>query len=233
MGRPDVVIHYAGAATRMRIAQGRHKDFNLGSNESMSEAAVDPDRRRFLTGTAAVIGGIGASLAAIPFVATFQPSARAKAFGAPVEADIGRIEPGQRVTYKWRGQPVWVVRRTEEQLKAIEAMNGGTLSDPQSDKSEQPEFAKNAWRSSNKEYLVLVGVCTHLGCAPSYRPQVGAEDLGSDWKGGFYCPCHGSKFDLAGRVFAGVPAPTNMRVPPYRYLDDAHILIGESEGGAA
>ena len=196
----------------------------------MSETAADPGRRRFLTGTATVIGGIGAGLAAIPFVATFQPSARARAFGAPVEADISQIEPGQRITYKWRGKPVWIVRRTEAQLKALEALGEPLLSDPESQESKQPAFAVNAWRSMNREYLVLVGICTHLGCSPNFRPEPGAEDLGSDWPGGFYCPCHGSKFDLSGRVYAHVPAPRNMVVPPYRYIDDMHIMIGESGG---
>ncbi len=158
----------------------------------MSETAVDPDRRRFLTGTATVIGGIGAGLASIPFVATFQPSARAKAFGAPVEANISNIEPGQQVTFKWRGKPVWIIRRTEEQIAMLDSMDG-VLSDPESSASDQPDFALNAWRSSNREFLVLVGICTHLGCSPKFRPIPGAEDLGSDWKGGFYCPCHGSK----------------------------------------
>ena len=197
----------------------------------MSEGAVDSDRRRFLTGTASVIGGVGAGLASIPFIATFQPSARAKAIGAPVEVDISQIEPGQRIIHKWRGKPVWIVRRTDEQLSALKSL-GGVLSDPESAKSEQPEFAANEWRSSKPEFLVLVGICTHLGCSPSFRPLADSE-VGTDWKGGFYCPCHGSKFDLAGRVYAGVPAPTNMAVPPYRYLDDSRILIGEEEGDAA
>ncbi len=196
----------------------------------MSETAVDLDRRRFLTGTAAIIGGIGAATAAVPFIASFQPSARAKAIGAPVEVDISTIEIGQRVTYKWRGKPVWVLRRTAEQLEGLKA--GGTLRDPESKESEQPEFAKNAWRSSKPEYLVLVGVCTHLGCSPTFRPLPDSE-VGPDWKGGFYCPCHGSKFDLAGRVFSGVPAPLNLAVPPYKYLSDTRIRIGESDGGSA
>ncbi|MEX2480121.1 MAG: ubiquinol-cytochrome c reductase iron-sulfur subunit [Gammaproteobacteria bacterium] len=195
----------------------------------MSENAVDPDRRRFLTGTATVIGGIGAGLAAIPFVATFQPNARAKAIGAPVEADISQLEPGQRITYKWRGKPVWIVRRTPDQLAALEAMSEEILRDPSSQASLQPGFAANAFRSSKPEYLVLIGICTHLGCAPNFFPKPGAEGMGSDWKGGFYCPCHGSKFDLSGRVYAGVPAPTNLEVPPYRYIDDNRILIGEVE----
>jgi len=196
----------------------------------MSETAVDLDRRRFLTGTAVIIGGIGAATAAVPFIASFQPSARAKAIGAPVEVDISAIEPGQRVTYKWRGKPVWVLRRTPEQVEALKA--GGTLRDPDSKESEQPEFAKNAWRSSKPEYLVLVGVCTHLGCSPTFRPLPDSE-TGTPWNGGFYCPCHGSKFDLAGRVFLGVPAPLNLVVPPYKFLSDTRILIGESDGGSA
>ncbi len=199
----------------------------------MSEIAVDPDRRRFLTGTAVVLGGIGAGFAAIPFVATFQPSERAKAIGAPVEADISAVEPGQRVIFKWRGKPVWVVRRTNEQVEALKSFPATVLRDPESQESAQPEFAANAWRSSNPEYLVLVGICTHLGCSPSFVPEIEVEGMGADWKGGFYCPCHGSKFDLAGRVFAGVPAPLNMEVPPYKFLSDTRLLIGESDGGAA
>lgn len=198
----------------------------------MSENAADPDRRRFLTGTASVIGGVGAAFAAIPFAASFQPSARAKAIGAPVEADISQLEPGQRITYKWRGKPVWIVRRTPEQLSALESM-ANILADPESEQSLQPEFAANAWRSSKPEYLVLVGICTHLGCAPNFFPRPGEEGMGGDWQGGFYCPCHGSKFDLSGRVYAGVPAPTNLEVPPYRYIDEQRIMIGESEDNAA
>ena len=194
----------------------------------MSSDSIDMERRQFLTGTATVLGGVGASVAAIPFVSTFQPSARAKAIGAPVEANIDQIEPGQRVTYKWRGKPVWVVRRTEEQLKALEDSTA-VLADPESAKSTQPVFAENSWRSLNREYLVLVGICTHLGCSPSFRPLLSDEIMGADWQGGFYCPCHGSKFDLSGRVYAGVPAPTNMEVPPYKFLTDMRILIGESE----
>ena len=197
----------------------------------MSETAVDLDRRRFLTGTAAVIGGVGVATAAVPFIASFQPSARAKAIGAPVEADIGSIEPGQRVTFKWRGKPVWVLRRTNEQIEMLKS-SGGILRDPESKESEQPKFAANAWRSSKPEYLVLVGICTHLGCSPTFRTLPDSE-TGPDWQGGFYCPCHGSKFDLAGRVFQGVPAPLNLVVPPYRYVDDKHIVIGEEDGGSA
>ncbi len=199
----------------------------------MSETAVDLDRRRFLTGTATVLGGVGAGLAAIPFVATFQPSERAKAIGAPVEADIGQLEPGQRATFKWRGKPVWVVRRTNEQIETLKGLTADILSDPESVKSEQPAFAANAWRSSNPEYLILVGICTHLGCSPSFLPEQILEGSGGgNVHGGFFCPCHGSKFDLAGRVFSGVPAPINLPVPPYRFLSETRVLIGEAEGGA-
>lgn len=199
----------------------------------MTVDSTDIERRQFLTGTAAVLGGLGAGVAAIPFVSTFQPSERAKAIGAPVEANIDQIEPGQRVTYKWRGKPVWIIRRTEEQLAALEQLRE-ILADPDSASSVQPEFAENSWRSLNREYLVLVGICTHLGCSPSFRPLAGDVVMGSDSVGGFYCPCHGSKFDLSGRVYAGVPAPTNMDVPPYKFLNESRILIGElAEGEGA
>ena len=199
----------------------------------MSDNAVDTVRRRFLTGTTAVIGGIGAAVAAIPFAASFQPSAKAKAIGAPIQVDIAKLEPGQRVTHKWRGQPVWVVRRTPEMLEKLKTLDEGTLSDPNSEKSEQPEDAVNAWRPENEEYPVLVGLCTHLGCSPSFSPDAGADQMGNDWPGGFFCPCHGSKFDLAGRVYAGVPAPTNLRVPPYRFETETTLVIGEDAGGSA
>ena len=199
----------------------------------MTVDSTDIERRQFLTGTAAVLGGLGAGVAAIPFVSTFQPSERAKAIGAPVEANIDQIEPGQRVTYKWRGKPVWIIRRTEEQLAALEQMRD-ILADPDSTSSVQPEFAEKSWRSLNQEYLVLVGICTHLGCSPSFRPLAGDVVMGADSVGGFYCPCHGSKFDLSGRVYAGVPAPTNMDVPPYKFLNESRILIGElAEGEGA
>jgi len=205
----------------------------LGVSKRMTVDSTDIERRQFLTGTAAVLGGLGAGVAAIPFVSTFQPSERAKAIGAPVEANIDQIEPGQRVTYKWRGKPVWIIRRTEEQLVALEQMRD-ILADPDSTSSVQPEFAENSWRSLNQEYLVLVGICTHLGCSPSFRPLAGDVVMGADSVGGFYCPCHGSKFDLSGRVYAGVPAPTNMDVPPYKFLNESRILIGElAEGEGA
>lgn len=197
----------------------------------MSDNAVDVDRRRFLTGTTAVIGGVGAAIAAVPFIASFQPSAKAKAIGAPVEVDIGKLEPGQRVTQKWRGQPVWIVRRTSAMVDTLDNIDDELLRDPTSNESVQPEYAANAWRSAKKEYLILVGLCTHLGCSPSFAPEPGEID--ETWVGGFFCPCHGSKFDLAGRAFSGFPAPTNMTVPPYRFVSDTRIVIGEDEGGTS
>lgn len=199
----------------------------------MSDNAVDADRRRFLTGTATVIGGLGACFAAVPFISSFQPSARAKAIGAPVEVDISKLEPGQRLIQKWRGQPVWIVRRTPEMVDALKNAAAAELRDPNSAQSTQPEYAANAWRSLKPEYLVLVGICTHLGCSPSFVPDTHVEGLGATWHGGFICPCHGSRFDLAGRVYTGVPAPLNMVVPPYKFVSDTKIVVGEDQGDAA
>lgn len=199
----------------------------------MTDNTVDPGRRRFLTGTATVIGGVGASFAAVPFVASFQPSARAKAIGAPVEVDIGKLEPGQRLIQKWRGKPVWIVRRTPEMIDSLKKFDAGVLRDPGSDKSAQPGYAKNVWRSENPEYLVLVGICTHLGCSPNFVPEPGAPGMGAPWNGGFFCPCHGSKFDLAGRVFVGVPAPMNLEVPPYQFISETRLRIGADKEHAA
>jgi ubiquinol-cytochrome c reductase iron-sulfur subunit len=192
----------------------------------MSDNIVDTRRRRFLTGTASVIGGVGACFAAVPFIASFQPSARAKALGAPVEVDISKLEPGQRLIQKWRGKPVWIVRRTAEMVDSLKQFKAGELRDPESQNSAQPNYAKNAWRSEKPEYLVLVGVCTHLGCSPSFVPEPGAAGMGTPWNGGFFCPCHGSKFDLAGRVFMGVPAPMNLEVPPYEFISETRLMIG-------
>ena len=191
----------------------------------MSDGAVDKERRRFLTATTTVVGGVGAAFAAVPFIASFQPSERAKALGAPVEIDISQIEPGQRVTHKWRGQPVWVVRRSAESVSALSSLTG-KLSDPDSKEEQQPSYAQNGYRSIKEEYLVVLGLCTHLGCSPTYTPLDGEHGLGDDWQGGFFCPCHGSKFDLAGRVYAGVPAPTNLVVPPHQYITDSILVIG-------
>jgi len=193
----------------------------------MSAEGVDLKKRRFLTASTAVVGAVGVGFAAVPFLASWSPSERAKALGAPEEADISKLEAGGLLRVSWRGKVVWVVRRTEQNLADLTGMEA-KLADPASEvASQQPSYAQNETRSIKPEYAVLVGICTHLGCSPTYRPDVGAEDLGGpDWKGGFYCPCHGSLFDLAGRVYSGVPAPTNLVVPPHQYLSDSVILIG-------
>lgn len=198
----------------------------------MSAEGIDLKRRRFLTAAATAVGGVGAVAVAVPFVLSMQPSARAQAAGAPVEVDISKLEPGQLMTVAWRGKPVWILNRPKSVLDALPSLDSQLL-DPHSNATEQqPPYAKNEYRSRKPEYLVLVGICTHLGCSPTFRPDIAPADLGSGWKGGFFCPCHGSKFDLAGRVYKGVPAPLNLVVPPYRYLTDTRILIGADEGAA-
>ncbi|MFO7602244.1 MAG: ubiquinol-cytochrome c reductase iron-sulfur subunit [Gammaproteobacteria bacterium] len=201
----------------------------------MSNDGVDTSRRRFLIAATSAVGAVGAAGVVIPFGLSMNPSARARAAGAPVEVDISKLEPGAKVTVEWRGKPVWIVRRTEQNMKDLASLDG-LLTDPASENTaQQPEYAKNTHRSlaAHPEIMVMVGICTHLGCSPTFRPEVGAADMGGDqWKGGFFCPCHGSKFDLAGRVYAGVPAPTNLVVPPHKYLSDTVILVGE-DGGVA
>lgn len=200
----------------------------------MSSTADDVNlgRRRFLTASATVVGGVGVAYLAVPFIAAWAPSERAQAAGAPVEADISKLDPGAMMTLEWRGKPVWLIRRTDRMLEALPTLNP-LLRDPNSEVAEQqPEYAQNEYRSIKPELLVLVGICTHLGCSPTYRPDFAPPDLGPDWKGGFFCPCHGSRFDLAGRVFQGVPAPTNLEVPPYQFLDDTRILIGDDSEAA-
>lgn len=187
----------------------------------MSSDGVDNNRRRFLTAATVVVGGVGAVAAAVPFLSTWSPSARARSAGAPVEADISKLEPGQQIIIKWRGKPVWVVRRDDKALATLPKVED-ELRDPDSSESDQPEYATNSQRSIKPEYLIIVGICTHLGCSPTYRPEITA-----DFKGGFFCPCHGSKFDFAGRVYSGVPAPTNLTVPPHYFINDGLILIGE------
>ena len=186
-------------------------------------------RRHFLVVATVVTGGAGALATAVPFVASFKPSARAQALGAPVTIDISKLEPGAMTRVEWRGRAIFVVNRTDEMLGTL-AKDADRLKDPESDDSVQPDDAKNEHRSVRPQFLVLEGVCTHLGCAPMPRFEVAPADLGADWPGGFYCPCHGSKFDLAGRVFAGVPAPLNLPVPPYRFLNDSTIMIGSDTG---
>lgn len=191
----------------------------------MSNDGVDKDRRRFLTYATTAVGGAGVAIAAVPFVQSLQPSARTKAIGAPVEVEIGKLKPGERMIAKWRGQPVWILRRTPETLESLPTLND-KLRDPDSTEPQQPEYARNPTRSIKPEYLVVVGLCTHLGCSPTHVPADAAHDLGPDWKGGFMCPCHGSKFDLAGRVYQGVPAPTNLVVPPHEYIGATRLIIG-------
>jgi ubiquinol-cytochrome c reductase iron-sulfur subunit len=195
----------------------------------MTSDGVNHSRRKFLLGATSVVGGAGVVGAAIPFVSSWQPSAKAKAAGAPVKVNISKLEIGARLVVEWRGKPVYIVRRNAESLAMISSIGEGVLADADSDSAKQPGYVAGDARTlaGKEEYLILVGLCTHLGCAPMYRPDVGAVDLGGDaWLGGFFCPCHGSKFDLSGRVFAGVPAPTNLEVPPHMYESDDVVIIG-------
>ena len=194
---------------------------------------VDNGKRRFLTIAAySGVAAVGAGFAAVPFIASWNPSARAKAAGAPVEADFSKLQPGQMMRVEWRGKPVWIVRRTEKNLKDLAALTD-SLRDPESAIiDQQPGYATNEGRSIKPEYSILVGICTHLGCSPTYRPELAPADLGEKWRGGFFCPCHGSRFDLAGRVYKNVPAPTNLVVPPHMYLSETRIIIGVDEGAA-
>lgn len=199
----------------------------------MSEG-VDRDKRRFLTLITTGVGAVGAGFAATPFVLSMTPSARAKAAGAPVEVDISKLGPGMLHTEEWRGKPVWILRRTPEMLQSLPTLDK-QLADPASKVADQqPVYAQNPTRSIKPEVLVVVGICTHLGCSPSKKLEAGGDAiLGDDWLGGFFCPCHGSKFDLAGRVYKNVPAPTNLVVPPYKFLSDTRIVIGEDKKGDA
>jgi ubiquinol-cytochrome c reductase iron-sulfur subunit len=188
---------------------------------------VNRGRRRLVVLTAAAGGACGVA-AALPFAATMLPSERAKALGAPVEADIGKLAPGEMQIVEWRGKPVWIVRRTKEMLDGIRK-DDGIVSDPKSEVPLQPEYARNEFRSIKDEYAVLVGVCSHLGCSPQFKESAAKTEMGADWNGGFYCPCHGSKFDFAGRVYKGVPAPVNLTVPPHTFLSDTRIMIGDDK----
>lgn len=202
------------------------------SGASFDTSGVDKDRRRFLTTGASVVGAAGVAAASVPFLSSMQPSERAKTAGAPVEQDISKIEPGMKITVKWRGKPVWIVRRTAAMLESLDRLEDRLVDPESSNVEQQPAYAQNQHRSIRPEYLVMVGLCTHLGCSPTYRPEVAPSDLGSDWLGGFFCPCHGSRFDLAGRVYKGLPAPDNMVVPPYRYLTDSIVVVGEDPESA-
>jgi ubiquinol-cytochrome c reductase iron-sulfur subunit len=186
---------------------------------------VNEGRRRFLTAATSVVGAAGAVGVAVPFLGSWNPSAKARAAGAPVKINLAKIQPGEMITEEWRGKPVYIIRRTEEALTGIHKLDD-IVSDPTSEKPQQPEYAHNEFRSIRKEFMIMLGVCTHLGCAPQFRPDVGAKDLGGDaWQGGFFCPCHGSKFDLAGRVYKGVPAPLNLEVPPHSYESDTSTIV--------
>jgi ubiquinol-cytochrome c reductase iron-sulfur subunit len=197
----------------------------------MNNGDVSQGRRRFLIGATSVVGGVGVVGAAVPFVASWNPSAKAEAAGAPVTVNISKIEMGQQITVEWRGKPVWIIRRNERMLESIETLND-VVRDPNSTEPQQPPYIDNIYRSLEPELAVLVGLCTHLGCVPSYRPEVAPADLGEDWLGGLFCPCHGSKYDMAGRVYPAQPAPLNLEVPPYRYEDESNITVGLDPEGA-
>jgi ubiquinol-cytochrome c reductase iron-sulfur subunit len=192
----------------------------------MDNSNVDKSRRRFLTAAATVVGGVGTVAGAVPFIATMAPSAKTKAVGAPVEVDISNLQPGELLIKAWQGKPVWVLRRTQEMLEDI-ASQDDDVRDPASDSSAQPDYAKNEYRAREDEYLVVIGVCTHLGCSPKFVLKDSDNVPTADWKGGFFCPCHGSRFDLAGRVSKGVPAPTNLVIPPYKFLSPSRLLVGD------
>ncbi|MBL0423885.1 ubiquinol-cytochrome c reductase iron-sulfur subunit [Ramlibacter alkalitolerans] len=199
----------------------------------MSNSTVDASKRTWLIASSCV-GAVGAGFTAVPFVSSFQPSERAKAAGAPVEVDISALQPGQKMTVEWRGKPVWIVRRTPEQIAGLKKLDS-EVADPESKRTAYPipDYAKNEGRSIKPEYLVVVGICTHLGCSPTDKFQPGPQpSLPDDWQGGFLCPCHGSTFDLAGRVFKNKPAPDNLEVPPHMYLSDSRIVIGEDKKSA-
>ena len=195
----------------------------------MDNSNVDKSRRRFLTAAATVVGGAGTVAAAVPFILAMTPSAKSKAIGAPVEVDISQLKPGERKIVKWQGKPVWILRRDEAMLSDLSILND-KLTDPASDSSAQPDYAKNEYRSREDEYLVVLGICTHLGCSPSFVLKGGDNSPVADWKGGFFCPCHGSLFDLAGRVYKGFPAPTNLAIPPYKFISASRLLIGDDSG---
>jgi ubiquinol-cytochrome c reductase iron-sulfur subunit len=197
----------------------------------MTDQKIDGGKRTWIIASGCA-GAVGAGFLAVPFVSSFEPSERARAAGAPVEADISALKPGEKMTVEWRGKPVWIVRRTPEQLAELPKIDK-ELADPTSQRTTfapTPEFARNDWRSIKPEYLVVVGICSHLGCSPSDKFTPGAQpSLPDDWVGGFLCPCHGSTFDMAGRVFKDKPAPDNLEVPPYMYLSDGRLLIGEEK----
>lgn len=193
------------------------------------EATIDLKRRRMLIAATSIVTTAGVIAVSVPLLKSMLPSVRAKTAGAPVDVDFSKLEPGEQITVQWRGQPVWILRRTPEYLSDLERADlRARLRDPDSEvESQQPAYAQNELRSIKPEYLVVIGICTHLGCVPTYRPDRSPVDLGKDWLGGYYCPCHGSRFDLAGRVYKNVPAPTNLVIPPYQYLSEKIIRVGQ------
>jgi ubiquinol-cytochrome c reductase iron-sulfur subunit len=193
-----------------------------------SEGSVDKGKRRFLIGATAAVGGVGAVAAAVPLGMSFWPSERAKAAGAPVEVDISKLEPGQQIKVEWRGKVCWVINRTKDMLSNIPKLDD-RVADPNSAVDHQPAYCKNETRAIKPEIFVAVGICTHLGCSPTFRPDIAPADLGPEWLGGFFCPCHQSKYDLAGRVYKGMPAPTNLVIPPYKFMSDTRVVIGEDD----
>jgi ubiquinol-cytochrome c reductase iron-sulfur subunit len=197
------------------------------------DATPSPARRKLLVTATSAVGAAGLAAVSVPFIASMAPSGRARAAGAPVDVDFSRLEPGAQMTAEWRGKPVWILRRTDATLKRLEEpAHRAKLADPDSKvSSQQPAYAQNRFRSIRPQYLVMVPICTHLGCVPTFRPDLSPPDLGPDWDGGLFCPCHGSKFDLAGRVFRDVPAPTNLVIPPHHYLGETKVKIGEDAGG--
>jgi ubiquinol-cytochrome c reductase iron-sulfur subunit len=197
-----------------------------------TDESVNIKKRRFLLGATTAVGTVGMIAAAVPFVVSLWPSERAKAAGAPIEVDISKLDPGQKINVEWRGKVVWVIHRTPEMLANLPKLDSRVV-DPKSEVDHQPKYCTNEDRSIKPEIFVAIGICTHLGCSPTFRPEIAPADLGPDWLGGFFCPCHQSKFDLAGRVFKGVPAPTNLFVPPYRFVSDTRLQIGEDQSGAA
>lgn len=197
----------------------------------MSNQQVDRSKRRFLVAATTAMGGVAGVAVLTPFVMSMLPSERAKAAGAPVEVDISKVESGMLLAIEWQGKPVWIVNRTKEMLASL-PKNDSRVADPKSQEPQQPTYCQNENRSIKAPYLVVVGICTHLGCSPTFRPELAPADLGSDWDGGWFCPCHGSRYDLAARVFKNVPAPLNMEVPPHKYLTDTRILVGEDTKGA-
>jgi len=206
----------------------------MADNGVITDDGVDTSRRKFLTTATVATGVVGTAFVLVPFIQSWKPSERARALGAPTELDLTKLEPGQMTIVTWRKQQIYVVKRTPEMVASL-ATDEARLKDPKSEKSEQPEYAKNEQRSVRPDVLVLIGVCTHLGCLPKSRFEPGTADMGTDWPGGFFCPCHGSKFDLAGRVFEGSPASVNLRVPPYSFEQDSKLVVGvdASEKGAA